>query len=98
LEIPDAPRRAIPVRQAAAILGADESYIRELVRAGDLQAYRRGKRSIRVFEDSLADYQARAAILPSGGKRRQAAPRPRLAAPQREALAYLASIGLVKPA
>lgn len=54
------------------MLDADESQIRRLVDAGELEAHIIGKRGIRIYLDSVEDYQARQAR----------AARPRAAAPE----------------
>lgn len=47
------------VRTVAIMLDADETQIRRLVDAGELEAHIIGKRGIRIYLDSVEDYQAR---------------------------------------
>lgn len=65
---PGGPRPSAKVRTVAAILDAHESDIRRMVDDGTLEAHGKGKRGVRVYLDSVADYQARKAR----GPRRQA--------------------------
>jgi excisionase family DNA binding protein len=53
----DMHRPSIRVAKAAAILEVNISTIYKLVRAGTLGAHRVGKRGVRVFADSLRQYQ-----------------------------------------
>lgn len=53
----DLPRRSARVKTVAAILDMDESQIRRLIAAGELQTHRAGKRGVRVFLDSVINYQ-----------------------------------------
>src|ERR1700733_13675673 len=50
-------RPSIRVARASALLEVDISTIYKLVRAGALEAHRVGKRGVRVFADSLRNYQ-----------------------------------------
>ena len=56
----DAPviRSSARVARVAAIMDCDESHVRRLIDVGELQAHGLGKRGVRVFLDSVADYQA----------------------------------------
>jgi excisionase family DNA binding protein len=47
------------VKTVAEMLDADESQVRRLVDTGELEAHVIGKRGIRIYLDSVADYQAR---------------------------------------
>lgn len=56
----------LTIAQAAAIIGGDPSTVRELVRIGQLEAWRVGKtqkpRGVRVSEGACWDYRRRNAI------------------------------------
>lgn len=61
----------ITIAQAAAIIGSDPSTVRELVRIGQLEAWRVGKttkpRGVRVSEGACWDYRRRNAIAGTAG-------------------------------
>lgn len=61
LDPADAPRPSARVATVAGILDCDESDVRRLVRAGELEAHGKGIRGIRVFLDSVRAYQDRQA-------------------------------------
>lgn len=69
---PDRPRESISVQRVAKILGCHDSEVRKLVADGDLQGWTLGKRSIRIFLDSVTSYQQRQ-LRPATAKT-QAAP------------------------
>jgi hypothetical protein len=48
----------------AAALELEESQVRRLVDAGELEAHGIGKRDLRIYLDSVADYQAAAPAKP----------------------------------
>ena len=52
------PRPSARVARIAELLDCDEKQVRRLVDNGDLEGFRLGKRGLRVFLDSVADYQA----------------------------------------
>lgn len=54
-----APREAGRVCDVMKILAADESQVRRLVKDGELESFRIGKRGVRIYLDTVADYQAR---------------------------------------
>ena len=58
--------QGLTIAQAAAIIGGDPSTVRELVRIGQLEAWRVGKtkkpRGVRVSEGACWDYRRRNAI------------------------------------
>ena len=68
-------RASARVATVAGLLDCHPSDIRRLVDAGELQAHTKGTRGVRVFLDSVADYQARQARHPRG-TRKPAAARP----------------------
>ena len=51
-------RPSARVSRVADLLDCDESDVRRLLDVGELQAHGLGKRGVRVFLDSVADYQA----------------------------------------
>ncbi len=53
-----APRPSARVARVAELLDCDEKKVRRLIDRGDLQAHGLGDRGLRVFLDSVADYQA----------------------------------------
>ena len=66
--------RAVTVKVAAELMGADESTIRKLVVAGELRGYRLGKRGVRIFVSSIQDYQKRQAIVSAPVRKAMASP------------------------
>ena len=50
-------RQSRRVRTVALALDVDESQIRRLIGAGELEAHRVGKRGIRIYLDSVEEYQ-----------------------------------------
>jgi excisionase family DNA binding protein len=63
-ETPRAPRPSAKVKAVAGILDCDDSTVRRLVRDGQLEAHRTGKRGIRVYLDSIATYQTAREVMP----------------------------------
>lgn len=59
-----APRQSARVKTIAQILALDESQIRRLVAAGELEAHRIGKRGLRVYLDSVQHWQQTHAVTP----------------------------------
>lgn len=57
----DTPRESRKVKTVAAILEVDQSQVRRLVDDGELEAHTQGKCGVRVYLDSVADYQRRQA-------------------------------------
>lgn len=57
-------RPSMRVSKAAYLVEVDVATIYRAVRAGDIEAHIVGKRGIRVYADSLADYQRRNHIAP----------------------------------
>jgi len=66
------PRESRKVKTVCAMLEADESQVRRLVDEGKLEAHGLGKRGMRIYLDSVADYQA----MKARQARRQAQPEP----------------------
>jgi excisionase family DNA binding protein len=84
--------------QAAQILQADVSTIYRLIRAGDIEAHRLGKRGVRPFVDSVRAYQEGQKILPAGQKNTTAGVEPVKAwrgPAHREAEAWLRAQGVL---
>lgn len=69
--VPSAPRKSVRVATVAETLECDASEVRRMVRQGELEAHRKGKRGIRVYEDSVAAYQASRNILPQANNGRK---------------------------
>lgn len=94
-----APRPSAKVARVAAILACDDSRVRKLVRAGELEAHRVGLRGIRVYLDSVAAYQDARPVAPARARAPESPPprRPRRAADiaaHEEALARLRALGV----
>ena len=49
----------LSVREVAADLGICEKTVRQLIKAGDILAYRFGKRAFRISREELASFKAR---------------------------------------
>jgi excisionase family DNA binding protein len=62
----DAPmvRASARVSRVAELLDCDESDVRRLIDRGELEAHGLGKRGVRVYLDSVIDYQAGRARKP----------------------------------
>src|SRR5262245_20868478 len=60
----DAPRPSGTVKAVAEVIGAHPATVDRLVDSGALEGYQLGKR-IRVYWDSVADYQGRNGIKPT---------------------------------
>jgi hypothetical protein len=90
-------RPSVRVRTAAERLDMDESQVRKLVKAGDLEGHLIGKRGVRVYVDSIEAYQLSRPI--GGNPAPQAQPEPRrkrrVSAAHREAITYLRRLGLL---
>ena len=94
----------ITVAEAARILGADATTVRELVRVGELDGWRVGKRrggkaptAIRVSRRSCADYRERHRVGPPPSSAQTQPPnhrRSRLSVAHLEALASLRARGV----
>ncbi|WP_372396944.1 excisionase family DNA-binding protein [Azospirillum sp. HJ39] len=91
--------RSVRVATAATLLDADESHIRQLLREGELEGHRLGKRGVRISVASIEAYRQRGAIRPAK-RSAQKPPKPAPAtAAHREALAALRDMGvLAQPA
>ena len=98
--LPNGP--SCTVQEAAALLSMPRSEVYAAVHGGDLQGHRIGKRGVRVYLRSIAEYQRQRAI-PAGKRKRDstpvaATPVPKAAKPtagHREALAFLHTLGVV---
>lgn len=94
-------RPSARVRAVADMLGDDPSHIRRMVKAGDLQAHRHGKRGIRIFLDSVEAYQRDQTINGQSRAAKNCAP-PKVMSgatktAHRHAVNFLESIGLMRP-
>jgi excisionase family DNA binding protein len=90
----DVPRESVCVNRAAEILACDPSYVRKLIKRGRLDAYRMGRRGIRIFADSLRAYQE-TNRMGFTTKNNELKTRPAWRTPQhREALAFLRQSGI----
>jgi hypothetical protein len=54
-----APRPSARVARVAELLDCDAGDVRRLIRSGELETHGKGKRGVRVFLDSVRDYQDR---------------------------------------
>jgi excisionase family DNA binding protein len=91
------PRQSVKVATVAAMLECDDSTVRRLVRDGQLQAHRTGKRGIRVYLDGVATYQAAHDVipLPRNGREIRAKRAQRTRAKTTASMAVLRDLGLV---
>ena len=89
-----APRSAAKVKTVAALLDADPAIVRRLVNKGELESFTIGKRGVRIYLDSVADYQQRQArqTPPRAAERQQRRQVSRAAA--REAIEGLRKLGV----
>lgn len=95
-------RESRRVRTVAAMLDADETTVRRLIETGELESHTIGKRGVRVYLDSISDYQARQARTarprpPDQGQAAMRRPRPAAAssAAHSAAKAWLRSQGIL---
>ncbi|WP_454018466.1 hypothetical protein [Azospirillum sp. Marseille-Q6669] len=87
--------RSVRVSTAATLLDADEWHIRKLLKDGELQGHRLGKRGVRILVSSIEDYRNRGKIANSG-KRVPPKPKPtKASAAHLEALSYLQQLGIL---
>lgn len=98
LDPASAPRPSAKVSTVAGLLDCDDGDVRRLVRAGELEAHTKGKRGIRIFLDSVREYQDRQARPSPAVSPPIHRPKARAAASSaayKAALAGLAAKGLV---
>jgi excisionase family DNA binding protein len=69
-----AERASGRIKRIAALLDCDESQVRRLISAGELEAHGIGRRGVRVYLDSLEAYRLRHSILPRGTIRKAQKP------------------------
>jgi len=100
----EAPRESRKVSAVAAMLDLVPSQVYRLVEDGTLESYTVGKRGIRIYLDSVADYQARRARAPVRGPASPSVkprPKPRRnpasSAALKSAIAYLEREGSIRP-
>jgi excisionase family DNA binding protein len=89
-------RPSLRVTKVAALLEVDISTVYKLVKSGALEAHRIGKRGIRIYADSLREYQENERIIPNNANIDAIKPRtymPWQNPAYREAEAYLRSMG-----
>ena len=55
--MPASQENALRVREVAEILGISESLVRELIRSGQLTAYRYGPRKTVIYSDDLKTFR-----------------------------------------
>jgi excisionase family DNA binding protein len=60
-------RRSIKMKTATTLLECDSKTLRRLLKKGELEGHRLGKRDLRIYLDSIEDYRNRNKIGPSGG-------------------------------
>lgn len=86
------PARSLTVAAASKLLDCDPSQVRKMLRRGDLDGYRLGKRGVRVLAESITAYQRRHSLVPTATpekKPRGASPSRRAAAARLRELGYL---------
>ncbi|WP_167771619.1 helix-turn-helix domain-containing protein [Bradyrhizobium niftali] len=90
-------RSSVRVSKAAELLEVDICTIYRAIRSGDIEAHFVGKRGIRVFADSLRNYQERNLVAPrSRSKSSRQRPRSRPHSVQyQEAEAFLRDQGVL---
>ena len=92
-------RPSLRVAVAAAVLQVNISTIYKLARSGVLQAHRIGKRGVRIFADSLREYQENQTIVicDADSKKRSVEPRKsrRQSHEHKKALILLRQIGVI---
>lgn len=90
-------RPAAKISTVAEMLEVDHSVVRKMINRGELQAFRLGKRAIRVFLDSVAAYQE-GQFIKSQPEIREERRRRRIAntAAHRRAMADLRRAGFIK--
>lgn len=54
---PEAIRASVTIQRAAALLDCAENTVRSMLKNGELHGFRLRGRVLRVYEDSVADYQ-----------------------------------------
>lgn len=84
--------RAVTVAAAAEMLSCDPSMVRKMLRRGDLEGHRLGKRGVRVLAESIAAYQRRNSLVATAApeeKRQNASPS------HKAAMARLRALGVV---
>jgi excisionase family DNA binding protein len=65
---PDTPRQSVRVARVAELLDCTEGEVRGLIDRGEIEAHGFGIRGVRVFLDSVAEYQALRARAPKDEK------------------------------
>ena len=91
-------RSSARVVAVAKLLDCHPTDIRRLVDTGELEAHRKGVRGIRVFLDSVQQYQQRRTCLPKTARRTASPVHPKKQAPTvayRTALTDLKAKGLI---
>ncbi len=99
--LPEGP--SCTVKDAASLLSMPTSEVYQAVHAGDLRGHRVGKRGIRIYVRSIAEYQESRSIAPR--RQRTSSPSKPVAASEvptkapssnhREALAFLHGLGVI---
>lgn len=83
-------RQSLRVRRVAQLLDMDMGSVYKLIKRGELEAHKSGTRGMRIYADSLQDFQTRRRINPSAGyEHKLPAAQPSRSAAQREAEAFL---------
>lgn len=90
------PRASARVTTVAEMLDCEEGQIRRLIDAGEIQAHCLGRRGVRVYLDSVAEYQARSARKTSAAPKTAGDKPPSASrAAHAEAMSQLRSLGVV---
>lgn len=94
-------RESARVKTVAEKLDCDPGDVRRLLAAGELEGHGKGKRGVRIYLDSVADYQARRSIqtkarAPASEERpRRRRPAPASSAAHRAAMTELRRLRIV---
>lgn len=96
----DAPRPSGKVKAVAELLDTTQSHVRQLIASGKLETHTIGKRGVRIFWDSVVEYQQRTARPATEPPLQPRVERPRTRpaslAAHRAALASLRADGCLK--
>lgn len=83
------------VARVMELLDCEESDVRRLIDSGDLEAHGIGRRGVRVYLDSVADYQASKSRAPKSPVDKRHKPRPAARAAQISAENELRESGIL---
>jgi excisionase family DNA binding protein len=89
----DAPRPTGTVKTVAEMLATHQSQVRRMVQTGELEAHRIGKRGVRIFLDSVADFQTRTTRESLRGSE---SPKPKIRRNAASTAAHRAALAILK--